>query len=620
MYGYMNKMLFVNLSTKEIEIKKIPEEWLRDFIGGPGLGARILYEYMPPNTDVFGPESMVGFLASPFNNSGILMGGRYTVVSKSPVYNGWNDANSGGYFGPMLKKSGFDAVFVNGISKDPVYIWIDDGKAEIRDASKYWGMISTEFEKTLFEDLNDDKVKASFIGPAGEHLSHMGSVMNDGHRAAGRGGSGAVMGSKKLKAIVCRGKQTFDMYNKEDVVKLNKEIAVALHAHPMVPLMGAFGTTGGFMPSLMSGDAAVKNFSISLNESGKTSEDFAPLGAKLLNEKYKVKGYGCSNCSVRCGAIFHVDDEKYPMEHPARPEYETQGWFGPAIMNTDPVVLIKCNDLCNEYGVDTISAGGTIAWAFECFNEGLLKKEQLDGIEPFWGDGDAAVQLTEKICKMEGCGRILSYGSRSAANHYGVGHEFLFEVNGMEIAQHDPRRAPGYIRTYQLDPTPGRHVKGGLAKANDRMTWENKYNFRITGFQDVSEVAMTEFINNSGMCVFSVRMFPEGSMFKLMEHLTGTSFTKKEAREMGIRSFTMRHAFNIREGLRREDFNVTDRMIGNPPLNDGPTKGVTLDEVRLGDNFYNALGYGIDGVPSLDMLQTIGSMEHVIENLYPTPK
>lgn len=620
MYGYMNKMLFVNLSTKEIEVKKIPEEWLRDFIGGPGLGARILYEYMPPNADAFGPESMVGFIAAPFNNTPILMGGRYTVVSKSPVYNGWNDANSGGYFGPMLKKSGYDAVFVNGISETPVYIWIDNGNVEIRDASKYWGMISTEFEKALFKDLEDDKIKAAFIGPAGEKMSKMAAVMNDGHRAAGRGGTGAVIGSKMLKGIVCRGNQSVEVFNKDGLINKNKEIATALNAHPMKPLMTAFGTTGGFMPSLLSGDAAVKNFSISLAESGKTAQDFEPVAAKNLNEKYKVKDYGCANCPVKCGAIFHVDDEKYPMEHTGMPEYETQGWFSSAIMNTDPVAMIKCGDLCNEYGVDTIGAGGTVAWVFECFNEGLLTKEQLDGIEPFWGDGDAAVKLTEKLCKLEGCGKILAAGSQSAADHYGVGHKFLFVASGMEIAQHDPRRAPGYIRTYQLDPTPGRHVKGGLAKVNDRMTWEQKYNYRVTGFQDVSEVAMTEFVNNSGMCIFSVRMFPDGSLFNLVELLTGMPFSKKIAREMGIRSFTMRHAFNIREGMRRENFTVTDRMIGNPPLNDGPTKGVTLDEVRLGDNFYNALGYGIDGVPSLNMLELIGGMEPVIETLYPKQK
>ncbi len=620
MYGYIGKMLFVDLSTNEIEIKEIPQEWLRDFIGGPGLGARILYEYMPAKAEVFGPDSMIGFIAAPFNDSGVLLGGRYTVVSKSPVYDGWNDANSGGYFGPMLKKSGYDAVFVKGIAENPVYIWIDDGKAEIRDASKYWGMQATVFEEELFKDLGDNKVKAAFIGPAGEKKSFMAAVMNDGHRAAGRGGSGAIMGSKNLKAVVCRGKQSAEFAEKEELAKLNKEIVACFKAHPMVPMMGNFGTSGGFMPSLLSGDAGVKNFSISLNESGLTAEDFEGNGAKLLNEKYKTKGYGCSTCVVRCGASVDVEHDKYPMKHVPRPEYESLGWFSAAIMNTDPVVVIKCNDLCNEYGLDTISTGGTIGWVFECFNEGVLTKEQLDGIEPYWGNGDAAVALTEKIGTLEGCGEILGNGSQYAANHYGVGHEFLFVASGIEIAAHDPRRAPGYIRTYQLDPSPGRHVKGGMAKANDRMTWEQKYNYRVTGFEDVSELATTEYVNNSGLCIFSVRMFPEGAIYKLMELITGIPINKKYARELGIRSFTMRQAFNIREGLRRDDFTVTKRMLGVPPMVDGPLKGITLDEVRLGDNLYNALGYGIDGVPSLEMLQLIGGMEHVIADIYPPQK
>ncbi|BAF60590.1 aldehyde:ferredoxin oxidoreductase [Pelotomaculum thermopropionicum SI] len=620
MYGYMGKMVFVNLSKNEIKIKDIPENWLKDFIGGPGLGARILYEYMPAKADVFGPESMIGFIAGPFNNTGVPLGGRYTVVSKSPVYNGWNDANSGGYFGPTLKKAGFDAVFVNGIADKPVYIWIDNGKVEIREASKYWGMTSNAFERELIKDLGDNRIKAAFIGPGGEKKSYMAAVMNDGHRAAGRGGSGAVMGSKKLKAIVCRGNQKVEIADKEGILKLNKEIFKFLKSHPMIPLMKKFGTTGGFIPSLLSGDAGVKNFAISLEESGLTVEDFKEVGAELLNEKFKVDDFGCSACPVRCGAFFDVEHEKYPMKHVSRPEYETIGWFTSSILNTDPVIMIKCNELCNEYGMDTISVGGTVGWVLECFNEGLLTKDQLDGIEPYWGNGDAVVALTEKICKMEGCGEILGYGSQWAANHFGVGHDYLLVSSGIEMAQHDPRRAPGYIRTYQLDPSIGRHPKGGLAKANDRMTWEEKYNFRVTGFQDVSEIANTEYINNSGLCIFSIRMFPEGSIYKFLELVTGIHYSRKDIREMGIRSFTMRHAFNIREGLRRKDFTVTNRMIGKPPMKAGPLKGITLDEVRLGDNLYNALGYNVDGVPSLDMLELVGGLECVIKDLYPSKK
>jgi len=619
MNGYTGKMLFVNLTTGELEDKYIPEQWYRDFIGGPALGARILYEYMPAKCDVFGEDSMVGFITGPFNGSNFFCGGRYTVVSKSPVYNGWNDANSGGNFGPALKAAGYDGVFVKGISPKPVYIFIDSGKAEIRDAQKYWGMTSNDFEKALAADLGC-KYSASYIGPAGERLSPMACVLNDYSRAAGRGGTGAVIGSKKLKGVVCTGKLPIKIADKAGLNALTKSVAEFLKDHPMMANMRSAGSTGAFLPNLMSGDTCVKNYSVSLEETGKTVKDFERLGAPKISDEYKTESYSCVSCPMRCGAEVQVKEGKYKTDENskvARPEYESLGWFGPGIMNEDPEVVIACNHLCNEYGLDTISTGGTLGWVYECFNNGVLTKEELDGIEPYWGNGDAAVELTRKICNMEGCGKILAHGSQYAANHYGKGHEYLFVASGMEIAAHDPRRAPGYIRTYQLDPSPGRHVKGGLAKANDRMSRELRYNYRITGYHDVQETCVTEYINASGLCIFTARVFPGNSIYEAYKYITGYEMSQRDLRFFGIRSFTMRHAFNLREGLRRKDFTITDRMAGRPPLKGGPTKGITLDEERLGDNFYNAIGYYQDGTPYLDMLQITGGLECVINDLYP---
>ena len=619
MFGYTGKMLFANLTTGELEDKIIPEEWYRDFLGGPALGARILYEYMPGGCDVFGEESMVGFLAGPFSGSNFFCGGRYTVVSKSPIYNGWNDANAGGDFGPSIKAAGYDGVFFNGISEKPVYIFIDSGKAEIRDASAYWGLSSGEFEEALKRDLGI-KYSASFIGPGGEKLSPLACVMNDYHRAAGRGGTGAVVGSKKLKAVVCTGKLPVELADKKAIIETNKFLAEFLKGHPMYANMRTAGSSGAFMGNLMSGDCCVQNYSVSLEETGKTPEEFSRLGSPKLSEEFMTEGYSCAACPMRCGAMVEIKEGKYRTEGSipvARPEYESCGWFGPGIMNEDPEALIIMNHLCNEAGLDTIHVGGTLGWAVECFNKGILTKDDLDGIEPYWGDSDAAVELTKKICNVEGCGKILAQGSRNAANHFGKGHECLVVANGVEIAAHDPRRAPGYIRTYQLDPTPGRHTKGGLAKANDRMTPELRFNYRITGYHDVQEMCITEYINASGLCIFTARVFPGNTIYDVYKYVTGYEMGLRELRFFGLRSFTMRWAFNLREGLRRDDFTVTDRMAGRPPLKGGPTAGITLDETRLGDNFYNALGYYQDGIPYLDMLQITGGLECVIKDLYP---
>lgn len=620
MYGYIGKMLFVNLSTGAMEERELSRELAKDYIGGPALGARILYEEMPAHADVFGPESMVGFISGPLNGTGAFFGGRYTVVSKSPVYNGWNDANSGGSFGPMLKKAGYDAVFVKGIAEKPVYLWIDNGHVEIRDASNIWGMMVVEAEKALYKELSDDRVGAALIGPAGEKCSYMAAVMNDGHRAAGRGGTGAVMGSKKLKAVVCRGKHEVKVADKEKLIATNKTIADFIKNGPMAKPIGGIGTYGtgiGFMPSVLSGDASIRNWTSALEATSFTEEDMIKLSPLKMDERFKVKRFGCSTCPLRCGAIYKVEEGKWPLEETGRPEYESIGAFGNQVLCDDPLAMIKCNDLCNVYGMDTISVGGTLGWAVECFNEGLLSKEQLDGLTPYWGDAEAMVALTEKICKMEGCGKILGMGSKYAADHYGVGHEFLFVASGIEIAQHDPRLSPGYIRTYELDPTPGRHVKGGLAKFNNHQTREEKYSFKDTGFEDVREVVSTEFMNNSGLCVFSIRCVPPGAHIKLVEAVTGIPMTMKYVHELGVRSFTQRHAFNLREGLRRKNFYVTDRMKGIPPLSVGPLKGITLDAEKLGDSFYIAMGYYLDGVPHRDMLKLTGGLEHVLKDLYP---
>ena len=622
MYGYTGKMLFVNLTTGVIEDKRIPEEWYRDFIGGPALGARILYEYMPGGCDVFGEDSMFGLLPGPFSGSNFFCGGRYTVVSKSPIYNGWNDASAGGDFGPAIKAAGYDGVFVNGVSEKPVYIFIDSGNAEIRDAESYWGLTCAEFESALKRDLGV-KYSASYIGPGGEKLSPLACVMNDYHRAAGRGGTGAVIGSKKLKGVVCTGKLPVELADKQAIIDLNKSLADFLKDHPMYANMRSAGSTGAFFANLISGDTGVRNYSKSLEEVGKTQDDYARIGAPGINDEFKDKNYSCASCPMSCGATVKIKDGKYKTDdsYPiGRPEYESLGWFGPGILNESPEALIAMNNLCNEAGLDTIHVGGTLGWALECFNEGILTKEDLDGIEPFYGDSDAAVALTEKICSLEGCGRILAQGSQNAADHFGKGHEFLFVASGVEIAAHDPRRAPGYIRTYQLDPTPGRHTKGGLAKANDRMSKELRYNYRITGHHDVQEMCVTEYINASGLCIFTARVFPGNTIYDAYKYITGNDMGIRELRYFGMRSFTMRWAFNLREGLRRKDFTVTDRMCGRPPLNGGPTAGITLDEERLGDNFYNALGYYQDGTPYLDMLQLTGGLECVIKDLYPPAK
>ena len=353
MYGYAGKMLFVDLGAGTCEDRVQDETTARSFIGGPSLGAKVLYENMPAKADVFGPDSMVGFVTGPLNNTGAFFGGRYTVVSKSPVTGGWNDANSGGFFGPSLKKAGYDAVFVKGISDTPVYVFIEEGKARILDASEIWGKTVSAAENWLKEKIN-----AALIGPAGENLSLIASVMNDSHRAAGRGGSGAVIGSKKLKAIVVKGDMKTDVFDRDALRELNRAVTENMKG-PAAGFAGAFGTFGsgaGFTGSVLSGDAGVKNWSGS-GVADYPEEVAAPVGSMGL-DRYKTRKYNCSNCPLGCGAFLSMPDEKrWDLSETPRPEYETQGAFGSLLLNGDPAAVCRCNDICNDYGLDTISTG-----------------------------------------------------------------------------------------------------------------------------------------------------------------------------------------------------------------------------------------------------------------------
>ena len=462
MNSYIGKMLFVDLTTGEIETRELSPEIVRAYPGGSALGAKILYDEMPANTPVFAPESMVGFVCGALNGSGALMSCRYTVVSKSPVYDGWNDANSGGTFGPKLREAGFDAVFVKGISEKPVYILIDDGKVEIRSAEQYWGTTTiTQFEKAVTEELGK-KVTAASISVGGEKMHHMAAVMNDGHRAAGRGGSGAVMGSKKLKAVVVCGGSRVTAYDKAAVLALNKEAVDWQMNGPVKPVGDTFreyGTGGLYESSVYTGDAGVKNWAGSVVD---CDEDIIKNPtSEYMDKKFKKRKYACHQCSVGCGAIYDLTKGGYDDDHAARPEYETTGWFGASMLNSDVMSINICNTLCNEYGYDTISVGGTVGWAMECYDKGILTAEELDGIELTWGNAEAITALTEKICKSQGVGEILANGSVYAAKHFGKGEECLVVAGGIEIPQHDARYGPSLARTYKFDPTPGRHVKGG---------------------------------------------------------------------------------------------------------------------------------------------------------------
>ena len=618
MYGYIGKVLIADLSDQSYIIEDLNQEWAKDYVGGTGLGARYLYELMPANTPVFSSESVVGFVTGPVNGTKSFMGGRYTVVCKSPVTNGFNDANSGGNFGPYMKKSGFDAVFVKGISEKPVYIFLDNGKVEFRDASALWGKTTTETETALKAEIGDDDICAALIGPGGENLSYMAAVMNDGHRAAARGGPGAVVGSKKLKAIVCRGTHTVPVKNPDEITAVNKswaEYAKGPGAFS-VQSYSNHGTAGSYEMCVRISDAGIKNWGGLPGEM--TDDQMKSLtGQEMDASGYFVKKYACNTCQIGCGAIYHVKTGKYDFES-CRPEYETGGAFGSMLLNGDADSVHICNWYCNEYGYDTISFGGTVAWLMECYENGLFTLDEMDGIDLRWSAADAIVAMAERICKFEGIGIPLNGGSAAAAKHFDRGYEYLGVASGIEIPQHCARNNPALARTYKYDPTPARHTKGGRGVGFGFGPAEMKYVYENTGEPDKAGLRGAEFVGSSGFCLFATMLMDPSAMFQYYDAVSGVETSDEERTKLGLRMFTIRAAFNIREGIRRENYTISDRSIGNPPLTDGPLEGVTVDVEKLADNFFEALGWDVaTGVPTKKALEALGGLEFAIKDLHP---
>jgi aldehyde:ferredoxin oxidoreductase len=611
--GYMGKILFADLSKNELKDEVLDEKLCRQFIGGYGIGARVLFSRQRGGVDPLGPDNTLGILSGPFTGTPALSGTRFTVVGKSPLTGSWGDANSGGYFGAYMKFAGYDGVFFTGISEKPVYLFINNGKPELRDAAHLWGKDTYQTEDTLKSELGKD-VEVACIGPSGENLSLISAIMSRS-RTAARSGLGAVMGSKRLKAVVVKGNMKVPLADEKGTKELRRKYLGQLGGH--IVFLKPIGTPFLTLPCIQDGDSPTKNWG------GIGVIDFPnaeSIGGDAFVER-RSKKYACYMCPIGCGGYMKAGTGEYKYEAGTRrPEYETIAMFGTNCLNNNIESIIKAGDICDRYGIDTISAGATIAFAVECFENGLITKKDTDGIEMTWGNHKAIVAMTEKLAKREGFGAVLANGVKAAAEKIAKGADkYAMHIQGQEVPAHDPKCGFHLATTYRLDPTPARHFQGseefhpaGLIPVFDRGSFAGRGEAHKKGSNFKHAVICT------GMCLFVYMAFPTvDPIAEFMKAVTGWDVNNDELLLTGERISNLRQAFNIREGLNPLQFKVPDRVIGKPPPKEGPLAGITVDEDTLDREYLATMDWDLKTAkPSKKKLLELG-LEDVAKELWP---
>ena len=597
--GYMGKILRVNLTTGKISEEPINEELARKFIGARGYAGKIVFDEVPANSDPLGPDNKLIFATGPLTLTTAPTGGRYDVVTKSPLNGVIAGSNSGGFFGPELKKAGYDFLIVEGKSNKPVYLWVTDDKVEIKDASHIWGKDTHVTTDTILSELGDKNIKVACIGPAGENLVKFAAVINDKARAAGRTGVGAVMGSKMLKAVAAKGTKRAPIANPE---KFKEALRVA---------MDKIKTNGVTSQGLPTYGTMVLNHIIdehglypTNNFQKGTFDKIDNVSGEKLKDTYLVRNKACYACPISCGRVSKLPDMEEETEGP---EYETSWAFSADCGIDDLAAVIKANDQCNKMGLDTIATGATIACAMELYEKGLLKKDELGNApELKFGNTETILAYPELMAKRIGFGDKLAEGSYNFASMYGH-PELSMSVKKQEIPAYDPRGAQGHALEYATSNRGGCHVRGymispeilGLPEKLDPFVVEGKGKW-VKTFQDLTAV-----IDSAGLCLFTSFALNAEDYTNLLAAVTGFDYTVDEVMTAGDRIWNLEKLWNLKIGLTKKDDYLPPRFL-NEPLPDGAAKGQVVHLDALLSDYYKVRGWNEEGVPTSEKLKELG--------------
>ncbi len=615
MYGYHGKILQVDLSTRQTKDIELREEDLRNFVGGAGLAARLLYPLMKKDLDPLGPQNPLIFMTGPFTGTAIPSTGRHIICAKSPLTGVWGESSAGGFFGVSLKSTGYDGVMVLGRSDKPVYVLIHDGTVEIKDASHLWGKGFYETKDILTKEMGGERARISAIGQGGENLVRYASIMNDDGRAAARCGLGAVMGAKKLKAIVVHGDKRPHVANSrklKDNIKAALVVPITeLVALSTLEMLKEFGTAAWLDLLMYMSDAPAKYFS-------KSVFPVEEIDGKALRQNYYAKSIACYGCPIGCGKLIQYGHHGIDQVH--GPEYETVAALGPCCMNFDLDSIIHAHHLCNDYGIDTISTGVSIAFGMYLYEKGVLTKDKI-GMEMKWGDSKAIVSLVEKIAKREGMGDILAEGVKRMAEKFGVSQDEAAHVKGLEIPMHDPRAFFGDAVDYATSPRGACHARGdyymvdmgrgvldaSVIPGNRFESSENK-GAMVARYQNLRDL-----FNSLPLCTYSPIISP-GHIAGLLNAVTGWGFNAASIIMTGERSFNLKRVINIKLGITRKDDKLP--KIATAPLSEGTSQGKEPDMETLMRGHYKERRWNVaTGKPTKKKLQQLGLSE-AIKDIY----
>lgn len=616
-YGFHGRILHVDLTTRHITVEQPDEMFYRTYMGGSAMGLYYLLKHTPPGTDPLAPENTLALMDSVMTGVPISGQSRMTAVARSPLTGMVGDSQCGGFWPAELKFAGFDGIVIKGRADQPVYLWIHEGEVELRNASHLWGRLTHDVETALLTEVDDKRAQVLQCGPAGEKLVRFAAIMNMSNRANGRTGMGAVMGSKNLKAVVVRGKKRPEIHNRETLKALTKWGAE--NTEDMMGSMTLLGTSQ--LVHVQNGRGGLPTH----NYASGVFEDYDAISGQTMHDTILKGNDTCYACTVRCKRVVEKEGDPYPLNPVyGGPEYETISTFGSYCGVGDLEAVAYANQLCNQHGMDTISCGATIAWAMDCFEQGVITTEDTGGLALRFGDADMMVQLTEMIARREGFGDVLADGSAHAAQQFGPAAEaLLLTVKGSEMPAHMPQLKRSLALIYAVNPFGADHMSsehdGSYTEYNPRIAELGLVNPQPATVLNAEKVRYAFYtqctysmLDTLNLCQFVFgpdwQLFSLRQTAQLVQAVTGWPVTVFELQKLGERRLNMLRAFNAREGFGREEDTIPKKLT--QPLKGGPSDGLAIaveDVERAKDIYYGMAGWDVaSGMPLRGKLEELG--------------